>query len=97
MIIMSDNQMHYHYTKPSLLGKLFYMGLGAGIYWLAFAGGCSSVTSFASHAMANPPEPVKQVQEAYYRMTGKNSADKSPGGSIDDCVQPAPCTPGKPR
>jgi hypothetical protein len=77
---MSDVQRHIHYERTPFVRKLFYIGLGAALYWTAFAGGCSKAKSLCAHAMENPPEQIRQMQSAYYNLVGK---------SIDDRVQPA--------
>lgn len=72
---MSDTQRHVHYTKVPFFSKMFYVGVGAAVYWLAFSGGCGKVKSFTSQAMENRP-----VQNMYYSIAGN---------SIDDSVQPS--------
>lgn len=72
---MSDTQRHVHYTKVPFLSKMFYVGVGALIYWMAAGNGCNRVKAFTSHAMENTP-----VQNMYYSIAGK---------SIDDHVLPS--------
>ncbi len=70
---MGEVQRHIHYERTSFTKKLFYVGMGAALYWFAFAGGCQKTKAFYSHAMENTPQPMAQAC---------NSSDTS-GNTLD--------------
>jgi len=43
-------QKHVHYTKPTFGQKVLYAGIGFGIYWLTFAGGCEKVKQYMNES-----------------------------------------------
>jgi hypothetical protein len=54
---MSDTQRHVHYTKVPFSSKLFYIGVGAALYYFAFAGGCQKAKA-ANEQASIPNLPV---------------------------------------
>lgn len=51
---MADPQRHVHYTKTTFGQKLFYVGLGALIYWLSASGGCQKAKSYLNEKIRRP-------------------------------------------
>lgn len=68
---MSDTQRHVHYTKVPFSSKLFYIGVGAALYYFAFAGGCQKAKAANEQAaIPNPP-----VSGSYQNQTAKEKID----------------------
>lgn len=70
LIIMGDVQRHIHYERTPFMKKMFYVGVGAALYWFAFAGGCQKTKALYSHAMENTPQPIAQIYSSCDRLAG---------------------------
>jgi len=72
---MSDVQRHIHYERTPFTRKLFYIGMGAALYWFMFSDGCSKAKSLCSNAMDNAPEQIQRIYNACDNLAGYKTID----------------------
>lgn len=74
---MVEVQRHVHYERTPFMRKLFYVGIGAALYWFAFAGGCEKAKAFYMH--------TRETSHAVKRSCGSYNAHLCK--SIDDKIK----------